>query len=305
MSGLAERNAPSSAQHGAEPTFGELVRGLARMFAAAGIPQAGTEARDLVAAVLDKPRFWPALHANEHPLPDEASAIREAARRRTRGAPMQYAVRRAAFRFLSLRVDERVLIPRPETEQLVELVLASTQARRGGIAADVGTGSGAIALALAAEGRFERIIATDLSLDALGVARENHRLVKASLRAPVEWRAGSALAPLRGTRVDVLVSNPPYIAYTELPALPANVRNWEPTQALCCSGEGLAVTREIVAAAPDALQPRGLLALEVDATRAHAVAALMESSGGFEQVAVHRDFSGRDRFVLATRRGGD
>lgn len=307
MSELAEPRRAMQSRVGvpAVPTFGAMVREIAMDFARAGIPQPGTEARDLVAAVMDKPRFWPALHAQGQPNAGEFHAIREAATRRARGAPFQYAVRRAAFRFLTLNVDERVLIPRPETEQLVELVLASSQGKAGGVAVDIGTGSGAIALALAAEGRFSRVVATDVSSDALCVARENHRLVMPSLRANVEWRTGTGLSPLGELAVDVLVSNPPYIAYEELGNLPANVRNWEPSQALCCAGDGLAVTRDIVAAAPHTLRPGGLLALEVDCRRAAVVAAMVEQGGKFEQVAVRRDLTGRDRFVLATRTRAD
>lgn len=283
------------------PTLAVLVREIAEQLADAGIAQAATEARDLVAAVLDKPRFWPTLHAAEQPAFEVLALVRRAARRRALGAPFAYAVQKAEFRFLTLDVDERVLIPRPETEQLVELVLGWSQARAGGVAADIGTGSGAIALALAAEGRFERVIATDISADALHVAAGNLVRNRASLRAPVELRAGSGLAPLRAERVDVLVSNPPYIAFDEMPQLPRLVRDWEPSQALCCSDDGLAVSRQIVARAPDVLRPGGLLALEVDSRRAALVAALVRSIGGFAAVSVRRDYTGRERFVLATR----
>ena len=283
------------------PSFVILVREIAMSLAAAGIAQPGTEARDLVAAVLDKPRFWPALHANDHPAPQELAEIKRAARRRVLGAPFAYAVGRASFRFLTLLVDERVLIPRPETEQLVDLVLGSTQGRQGGVVADVGTGSGAIALALSAEGKFTRVLATDVSSDALSVARDNRQQAAASLRVPVEIRSGTALAPMVDAELDVIVSNPPYIAYREMADLPGLVRDWEPSQALCCADDGLAVTSEIVADAPRVLRAGGLLALEVDSRRAGAVAEMIRASNAFGDVAIRRDFAGRDRFVLATR----
>jgi release factor glutamine methyltransferase len=285
----------------AEPTLGETVRSVASSFAKAGIPAPMTEARDLVAAVLDKPRFWPALHATQRADEELVRQVTRAAVRRVAGAPFQYAVGRAAFRFLNLEVDERVLIPRPETERLVELVLAAPQGRRGGVAADIGTGSGAIALALSAEARFDLVIATDVSNDALHVARRNADVVRESLQSAVEFRAGSGLAPLRGMRVDVLVSNPPYIAYEELADLPRLVRDWEPSQALCCSDRGLALTREIASQAAHVVSGDGLLALEVDSRRASAVAELVEGTGAFRDVRVLRDYSGRDRFVMATR----
>lgn len=282
-------------------TLGEIVREVAGALAQAGIEASGMEARDLVAAVLDRPRFWPALHAGDTPAPEVVVAIRVAATRRVQGAPFAYAVGRAAFRFLTLEVDERVLIPRPETERLVELVLATPQARRGGIAADIGTGSGAIALALASEGRFERVIATDISGDALAVARENARRLAPSLRAPVEFLAGNALAPLAGRRVDLIVSNPPYIAWPEVAALPRLVRDWEPSQALSCADDGLAVTRQVIDGSAMVLHPGGLLALEVDVRRAPTVASLMAEGGRYTQVTVLNDYTGRERFVMATR----
>ena len=128
------------------------------------------DARELVAAVLEVPRSWPVLHASA-PAGDELrAAVMAAAGRLAAGAPMQYAVGRAAFRNLVLDVDPRVLIPRPETELLVELVLDADGDRPGGTVVDVGTGSGAIAISLATEGRYDRIIAIDVSQDALAVA---------------------------------------------------------------------------------------------------------------------------------------
>ncbi len=296
---------PAQAPHAAlaAPTYGELVERIAASLARTGVATPRLEARDLIAAVLDAPRFWPVLHASRRPDPASLARIDHAVRRRLAGAPFQYAVGQTAFRFLTLAVDERVLIPRPETERLVELVLATPRARQGGIAVDVGTGSGAIALALASEGRFERVIATDVSLDALAVAQANARLQEAHLRAAVEFRAGAGLAPLRGELVDVIVSNPPYIAWPELQDLPRLVRDWEPTQALCCDDDGLAVTRSLLNTAPQILRPGGLLALEVDMRRAQVVATLAQGSGDWANVTLLQDYTGRDRFVLATRPG--
>ena len=208
--------------------------------------------------------------------------------------PFAYAVGRAAFRHLTLAVSERVLIPRQETEQLVDLVL---ERRSNGVVADVGTGSGAIALALAAEGRFDKVMATDVSADAIAVATENAR----ALGLTVEFRSGDLLAPLVGERLDVLVSNPPYIAFDEAATLPPSVRDWEPSHALFSGNQGLDATRRIVGDAPALLCSGGLLALEVDCRRALQVAELVATNGAFERVAVHQDLMGRDRFVLAAR----
>lgn len=242
----------------------------------------------------------------DHDKPVEGPAIRafrELVRRRSvEHAPVAYLVGIQGFRRLVLDIDPRVLIPRPETELLVELVLASPQAQEGGVAADVGTGSGAIALALASEGSFERVIATDVSADALDVARTNGASLGDTLRAPVDFRLGASVAPLAGERLDILVSNPPYISFAELEALPAAVRDWEPTVALVCPEDGLTVMRTLAGDGGRLLRPGGLLALEVDSRRAQRVAQIVRDTGAFTAPVVHRDFTGRERFVLATRR---
>lgn len=286
----------------AEPrALGTLLSELASDLEGAGVALARDEARDIVAAVLDVPRFWPS--ANTGTLID-ATAVeeaRQAAAARARGAPFAYAVGRAAFRYLTLAVDDRVLIPRQETEVLVDIVLEAEQGGRGTLV-DVGTGSGAIALALATEGNFERVIATDVSRAALDVAERNAAFVRDDLRAPVEFLHGSLLAPLAGLRVRTLVSNPPYIAFAEIEELPASVRDWEPPLALLSADEGMATTRVIVRDAPSVLESGGLLALEVDTRRASLVAEALASNGSYRDVAVHLDLTGRERFVLARRR---
>jgi release factor glutamine methyltransferase len=281
------------------PRVGELVDRIATLLSVAGIAEANAEARDLVAAVAGKGRFWPRLNADVPMTPDLAGRALSAAERRARGMPFAYAVRRAAFRHLTLMVDERVLIPRQETEQLVDLVLRQRR-RTGGVVADVGTGSGAIALALASEGTFERVVATDVAADALAVARENAGALPQG-STPVEFRAGNLLSPLAGERLDVLVSNPPYIALDEAPALPASVRDWEPVPALFSGGHGLYATGRIIEGAPALFCSGGLLALEVDCRRALQVTELVASSGAFTDIQLHQDLMGRDRFVLATR----
>ncbi|CAA9339974.1 MAG: Peptide chain release factor N(5)-glutamine methyltransferase [uncultured Gemmatimonadaceae bacterium] len=245
-------------------------------------------------------RAWPVANADAACPPAVAAAAERAASRLVAGAPLAYAVGRAPFRHLTLAVDERVLIPRPETECLVDLVLESGVAG-GGIALDVGTGSGAIALALATEGAFARVIATDVSQDALDVARANVRAHAARVRAPVELRAGSLLAPVAGVQARVLVSNPPYVAFHEADALPAAVRDWEPGLALFSGGDGLAATAAIVRDAAGVLEPGGVLALEVDSRRAPAVVALVRADARYHDVQVRPDLTGRDRFVVARR----
>src|SRR5688500_11317632 len=171
-------------------SLGALLAELSTALTEGGIALAADEARDIVAAILDVPRFWPTTHRESLVDSTAADDARRAAAARLRGAPFAYAVGRAAFRYLTLAVDERVLIPRQETELLVDLVL---QARGGGqgTVADIGTGSGAIALALATEGTFDAVVATDVSLGALAVAEQNASFLRDDLRAPVEFLCGS------------------------------------------------------------------------------------------------------------------
>jgi release factor glutamine methyltransferase len=292
--------AETGARPGVAVTVGALVAELVPVLAAAGVPAAATEARDIVAAVLDMPRLWPSAHRDEI-IDDEArSAARAAGRKRASGAPFAYAVGRAAFRHLTLDVDERVLIPRQETEVLVEEVLA--RAGQGGVAIDIGTGSGAIALSLALEGRFDRVIGTDISRGALTVAQANTDRLALSLRAPVELRCGASLAPVRAVRARVVVSNPPYIAHREAPALPSSVRDWEPPVALFAADDGMAMIAALVREAGTIVEPGGLLALEVDSRRASLAAELAMACDAWRDVSVAYDLAGRERILLAVRR---
>ena len=224
---------------------------------------------------------------------DEATRLVGLVRRRAAGEPLAHVAGHAGFRRLVLASDARALIPRPETEGLVALVL---ERMAEGIVADVCTGSGCIALSLAQEGRYERVIGTDCSGEALDLARENAR--RAGLA--VEWRLGDLLEPLEGERLDVLVANPPYLTREEYATLEPAVRAWEPRLALESGEDGLAATRELLRAGLDVVRPGGWIALEVDCHRAADVARL---AAGFGWVgpAVHQDLFDRARFVLARR----
>jgi release factor glutamine methyltransferase len=273
-----------------EPTFGD---------------EAVREARELLAALHDMPRHWPTVEHAQHVDEGEWPRALLAATRRAKGAPLQYAAGRAAFRHLTLDVDERVLIPRPETERLVDVVLDALRETPGGIVVDVGTGSGAIALALASEGRADRVIATDVSLDALEVARANVARCASLIRAPVELRAGSLLGAVPERPLRAVVSNPPYISWDERDALPPSVRDWEPAVALFSDADGMAITARLVREAGAALEDGGLLALEVDVRRASVVAEQVARHSAYDQVQVVLDLTGRERFVVARRRGSE
>ncbi len=271
--------------------------------AAAGLRDPRREARTLWAAVAGrgvKPGdVW--LGRDRRPAPDVARRFRRAVERRASGMPFGYAAGRADFRTLALRLDPRALVPRPETEGLVELVLRETGKRdtgcgMRGVVADIGTGCGCIALSLAVEGRFERVIAVERSSDAAALALENVALVQPAV--PVEVREGDLLAPLAGERYRAIVSNPPYLTEAEYATLDPSVRLFEPREALVSGADGLAATRALLAGARALLEPGGLVALELDERRADAVRALALRHG-WSRVAVYDDLFGRPRFLLA------
>jgi release factor glutamine methyltransferase len=283
-----------------------VVEELTLTLRAGGLADPRRTSADVVAALLDVPRSWPAMNRDSTIETQVLTAARKAARRLTTGEPFAYAVGSAPFRHLNLNVDSRVLIPRPETEVLVSEILERMNARfksneSWGTAVDVGTGSGAIALSLASEGRFERVIATDVSLDALDVARSNAVRAVSALKCDVEFRRGSLIAPLTDVKASLLVSNPPYIAFSELDALPRSVRDWEPTLALVSGHDGMAATERIVAAGSKILVSGGILALEVDERRASLVSELVMRHGDYSEVGVRLDLAGRERFVFASR----
>ena len=193
-----------------------------------------------------------------------------------------------------------------ETEVLVGEIIERLENQLGseqswGTAIDIGTGSGAIALSLAAEGRFETVIATDASSDALRVAAGNAERSAGALRSRVEFRQGSLRAPVRGMKARVIVSNPPYIAFSEAEALPSSVRDWEPPVALFSGHDGMSATAGIVRDSARVLVTGGMLALEVDERRASLVAELMMRHGAYGNVGVVLDLTGRERFVFASR----
>jgi release factor glutamine methyltransferase len=284
-------------------TIGELHDQLAASLAGPGVPPARAVARDLIAGVLERPRFWPSAHRSDPLDATTEAAVRAAAARLAEGMPIQYAVGRAAFRHLTLAVDPRVLIPRSETELLVDLVLAATGGGTGTVA-DVGTGSGAIALALAAEGSFTDVHAIDISGDALAVARANLAAIPPERRAVVHFHEGSLLEPLRGegTLLDTVVSNPPYISRDEGAELPRLVRDWEPAGALFADREGMAVIEALVPQAAETLRAGGLLAMEVDSRRADRAAAVLKADGRFTDIEIRPDLTGRPRFVASRRK---
>ncbi|HYT64427.1 MAG TPA: peptide chain release factor N(5)-glutamine methyltransferase [Gemmatimonadales bacterium] len=236
------------------------------------------------------------VRRDEPKSPDLVARYRDAVAKLERGVPFAYAVGRAGFRTLDLAIDPRALIPRPETEGLVELVLARCSTGR---VADIGTGCGCIALSLAVEGRFDSVVAVEQSPAAAALAREN--VARISPVTPVEVREGNLLAPLvdTGERYHAVVSNPPYLTEREYADLDPSVSEFEPRHALVSGADGLAATRTLFAEAGALLEPGGLLALEIDERRADAVRALAREYQW--AVEIHYDLFGRPRYALSTQ----
>jgi release factor glutamine methyltransferase len=223
----------------------------------------------------------------------DVTRFHDAISRRARGEPLPHVTGRAGFRHLSLASDARALIPRPETEGLVELLL---QRVRTGRVADIGTGSGCIALSLALEGAYDEVIAVDCSAEALSLARQNQTLT--SVR--VSLVRGDLCGPLRQHSVDALVSNPPYLTVAEHASLDSSVRDYEPAVALVSGEDGMAATTRLLDEGRAVVRPGGWLALEVDCSRAVA-AAEQASALGWSEVTVQLDLFGRERYLLAQR----
>jgi release factor glutamine methyltransferase len=234
------------------------------------------------------------LRRDEPKAPETLARFQDAMTQLERGVPFAYAVGRVGFRTLDLAIDRRALIPRPETEGLVELVLARCSTGR---VADIGTGCGCIALALAVEGQFERVVAVERSAHAAALARENVK--RLAPKTPVEIREGNLLGPLvdHGERYRAIVSNPPYLTAAEYAALDRSVAEFEPPEALVSGSYGLEATRSLFAGAAALLDPGGLLAIEIDERRADAIRALGREYGW--AVEIHADLFGRPRYALA------
>ena len=224
-------------------------------------------------------------------------AFDAAVSRRVAGEPLAYVRGATGFRTLELTVDRRALIPRPETELLVDHALRLV---RSGRALDVCTGSGCLALALAAEGGFSQVIGSDVSRDAVALAAQNAR----ACRLPVELVRSDLGTAFRDERFDLVVSNPPYLSEAEYQALDSSVKAWEPREALVSGPDGLAATRRLLEQASGLLAPGGWLVMELDFSRG-AVTSGLARGAGLVEVNVLNDLFGRARYLVARRGQGE
>lgn len=307
---VGEKNAPSGSGKAAasreEPwTVLRMIRFSTGYLEEKGVESARLDAEHLLAYALESSRLQLYLEYDRPLIPDELDLYRPLLRRRAAREPLQHILGRTGFRELDLRTDPRALIPRPETEELVGAVLewAAGRADEELVAVDVGTGTGCIALSLAVEGPFREVWASDVSTDALALARTNADDVSPPI--PVHFVHGRGLEGVPGDlAVDVVVSNPPYVREDEAAALAPEIREHEPSAALFAGADGLSVIRELVDEAAERLSPGGLLAVEIGAEQGDAVTAILGDAQVFEDVDVRSDLAGRPRIVTAVRRSG-
>jgi release factor glutamine methyltransferase len=273
-------------------TIRQLIDDGATVLSAAGIPSPRREALTIWADLSDGAIGTGVLDADRSPG-QRLETFHHAIARRAMGEPLAHVVGRIGFRHLVLRSDRRALIPRPETEGLAELVLGVV---RNGRVADIGTGSGCLALSLALEGVYSQVVATDISAAALTLARENGD----RCGGHVCFVQGDLCRPLRQGSFDALVSNPPYLTTDEYTALDPSVRDWEPREALVGGSDGLGPITRILAEGRDVVRAGGWVAMEVDCVRA-AECARQAGALGWSDVAIHADLFGRERYLLARR----
>lgn len=281
--------------------LGDVLRASTAFFAKHGLASPRLEAELLIGEALQLSRVELYTHFERPVSGAEREQIKVWLRRRSAGEPLYYITGERHFRHITVKVGPEVLVPRPETELLVESVIKAVMATRSEFTdvriLDLGTGSGAIALSLAKELPGCRLVAVDRSSDALRLAEEN--IAREQLQGRIELRQGdyfAALAPDAAPLFDVVVTNPPYISDQAIEELAVDVRDWEPRMALSGGEDGLDAYRAIIPVAPGHLKGDGLIAMEIGEEQAGSVTAILREQG-FADVNVEKDLAGKDRIV--------
>ncbi len=277
------------------------LRGRVHGLEERGVPEARLNVEYLMARRLGIPRLELLLHRQDVLAEADSAALDGEIERLASGEPLQYILGDVAFHEITIQTDRRALIPRPETEMLVEWVLACPEiwSEREPRLVDAGTGTGCIALALAAARPAARVLAVDLDPEALSLARENRD--RLGLKGRVELRLGDWLSGLPTGSFDAVVSNPPYIPAADCETLERHVREHEPRRALDGGLDGLAMIRCLAPQALACLKPGRPLWLEIGFNQGPVVAARLAEIG-FERIEVRHDAAGHDRVVSAWRK---
>lgn len=290
-------------------TISSLIHWASKLLQGHGIDSPSLDAEVILSHLLDCKRIDLYVHPDK-PVEDTVSMrYREAIGRRSQRVPLQYITKHAEFMSLDYYVDERVLIPRPETELLVETVIKKAQTLNNEseiIIADIGAGSGNIAITLAKMIENARIFAIDISSDALAVARINAQ--RHNVLHKITFLCGDIFQPLEGyeieAKVTFIVSNPPYISSDEFTALQQEVRDFEPYVALISGQDGLQMFKRIIANANTWLKPGGYVIFETGEKQARKVARLFEDKGCFKKANFVKDYQHIRRIVIAQMEEG-
>ena len=271
-----------------------------RLLASAGIRDSQLEAELLLASALGTSRGDLYVPPGKDPTQAEAERFLDFVEQRMARAPIQYITGEAAFRHLDVLVGDAVLIPRPETEILVETALEFLGARNASTLLEPGCGSGAVAVSLAFECASAQIVATDIDQSAIRIARENAK--RYGVRQRIGFLCGDLFAPVgRAARFDAIVCNPPYVQSCELASLDPEIRDYEPHLALDGGPDGLVFFRRIAAEAASLLEPGGRLLLEVGDGQSATVVELLQRSGRYTAIEVRDDLNGIARVVSGRR----
>ncbi len=285
-----------------DTTVEEALAAVRAALEGAGIDEAPVEAEWILAHVLGVRRLEVFLQGKRPLTTDERQEVDEIVRRRQGREPLAYILGSVDFRGHLIKVTGDVLIPRPETEVLVEEALRILEGPgRPPLVIEPRTGSGCIGVAIAAELEGARLVALDISQSALAVARENARA--SGVEDRVLFARGDLLLPIRGTPApDMIISNPPYVPHGEIPALSPEIRDFEPIRALDGGPDGLDCIRRLITEAAALLRPDGVLLLEIGDTQGEEVMGLARATGFYEEIRIKKDLSGMERIFFARKK---
>jgi release factor glutamine methyltransferase len=279
----------------------EILNRAVEKLRSEGIDRPRTNAELLLGAVLNAKKIDLYLDRDRILTPQQIEKFNQFVQERISGKPLQYTIGSTEFFGLKFEVNESVLIPRPETETLVEIVIQQLKNSSQPKIIDLGTGSGAIAISLARNLKSCFVFATDLSSEALKVAKENARRHQVDDR--IDFLCGDLFEPLRNKnlkgKIDCVVSNPPYVSKDEFGHLPKEVKDYEPIVALRTDEEGPSFHKKIIEGSLDFLKEGGILALEVGLGQADRVAGLIRNRKDFKETEIRKDLGGIDRIVVA------
>jgi len=302
-----KNNIPNSAlytPHLEQVTLAEAINNAATLLSTAGITNARLDAEVLLSHIILKDRVWLITHRDDVLDDNHQREFADVIQRRTRREPLQHIIGNQEFWGLEFIVSPDVLIPRPETEFIIEAALAIVQDRNTPVRIiDLCTGSGCIAVSLAKELTAARVIATDASEKALTVARENTR--RHGVSEHIRFLLGDLFEPLeeldiRG-QIDIIVSNPPYVQAGDLSTLQPEVRDYEPEMALIAGPGGTEIAKRIIQIAPEYLKKNGTLIMEMGLGQADALTRMVEATGAYGDRELLKDLAGIERVIIARK----